>query len=326
MLASALAIGGIWLLGRGAEVPERDREHPELPVEPGRTPRKAPAQSPDLPAAVSEKAAKLAQSWQRALAAPDPARKRAALDSVLGGLEAGDPETALAAMHSLYAGLRAQEALGEDVEALRAKLRPAVLRRLDSPHSEVRAAALSALQAVGVGPGDSDRLLGLARDPSPLVRARAAGAIRLIFPPRPSAAAARTALGLVNDSDPRVVRAALAAFGGASLGPEWEARILELSGDPRYALDAIRSGLGPMPDKSDAALGLLLRAAAGTSPALRSAALGALGQGVPIDRRPKVAAEALRLAALRRLGERPDLTPGSRKELARTLAAIERRQ
>lgn len=231
-----------------------------------------------------------ARPWfQDVLESEDAARREAALASIRSALADADESQNLS-------GLIALGQLG-DIEFDKASFRSAVTRHLDAQEPRTRRAAYFALLSTGAEPGDLDRAIRLAYDPSREVRAYASQLIASYCHDDFSGDAGSAILHLLATEDPRELREALRGLLGVRVPPDVEARILELSRSPERQIqqDALYFGVSVLVEKSEAVVDRLIEILRGPNVNDAGRALWGLGQQVPAALQSKVADALLAL-------------------------------
>ena len=175
---------------------------------------------------------------------------------------------------------------------------------LESADPQLRLLAAQSLVAAGVQTGDVERLIALADDPDSHMRETIASLIvAALEKDLTSPSAADAVLGLLSDDDRIVQDATIRSLWGARFSPELEARIIDLSREPRGSYNALYYALSTQPTKSEASVSRLIEFLSDrdTHNVGGRAAWG-LGYGVAAEQQELVAEAALKVVAARSEG------------------------
>jgi hypothetical protein len=227
----------------------------------------------------------VAQPWIEAVHEPDEGRDTA-LGLVREALSSEDEAQQLAALVFLRQV--------DDVAFDRPSFRPLVLPVVREASGPLLVAALDALHAVDPRPADLALVhAAWERDPAGLGY-QTLRLLRTFDEGRLEGRSEEIALACLADVDGRRVNLQLHGLWGARVGPELEARVLELarSSDPQIRHAALYFGLATFEDKSGPVVEALIEALADPDPDRSERALWGLGRGVPRERQSRVA-EAL---------------------------------
>ena len=210
----------------------------------------------------------------------DGVRRATALDEIRAALDSGDPPREAAACGALAR-------LGEvkfDKAPFRAPVH-AIARRASG---ELRVRALEALHETVHYPEDLELALALADEPEP--HPSASRVLHLFSGGDLTGRAGDAVERLFADEDRARLREVMRGLWGARVSPEIEARLLELSRDPRHSHDAIYFGLSTLKDKSRAVVERLIEVLGDPNPNDHGRALWGLGNGVRAEHGHLVAA------------------------------------
>ncbi|MCX7050179.1 MAG: SUMF1/EgtB/PvdO family nonheme iron enzyme [Candidatus Sumerlaeota bacterium] len=151
------------------------------------------------------------------------------------------------------ARLKALGALSElrDVPFERGPYAERARKALKDEAPAMRAAAVTALGAIGEAPGDLEAMASLADDPSEAVREFLPQSLCALGG-RPAPPVVIATLGkMLNDSSRNVIEAAIGMLIGCPFTPAMEKRVIELSRDEEHGHSAIYFALSPQLDKNE---------------------------------------------------------------------------
>ena len=233
------------------------------------------------------RSSEIAQPWVDGIRAlgPDAAERRAtALEEVRAALAGSDGERQLAALHAL--------ARVGDVEFDKASFRPLVLPYARDGSGALLSAGLFALQTTDRRPEDLELVHAAWDRDQAAVRDWVLHLLKSYGGGKIDGRSEQIALEVLAEVDGRAVNQELNGLWGARVGPELEARVLELarSQDRELSHGALYFGLSTFQEKSEPVVDALIAALSDSDFNNSGRALWGLGHGVPAELQPKVAA------------------------------------
>jgi len=234
------------------------------------------------------RARNLAKQWsEAAMQTRDAKRREGALEEIRVALDSTDAAR-------VQAGLWSVVQLHE-LEFDRSGLRPGILRALESDDAATRRGAMVALRIDPRPDEDVPKLLAMADDEDPAVRAALPNLLRLYGNGKLHGASAEAVVKVLEGADRRTRRTVLSGLWGADADERIVEHCLQLAKDPRTQHDAVYFGLSTFNPKSPAVVKELLAVLEGPDSQTASRASWGLQTGVQEPEHAAVADAYLRM-------------------------------
>jgi hypothetical protein len=170
----------------------------------------------------------------------------------------------------------------------RARFRPLVLSLLKSSNPQIRGLALDVVPGAEATTDDLPKIIELAKDPSPNVRARVGLAMILTGKGQEKERIAPTLVRLLRDTQPQVIEQTIRCMWGEYSSPDLDQQLIDLAGQPPLHHNAVYFGLSTMRSKSPAVCRRLVEELNDTDWNNSGRAAWGLGFGIAGEAKPLV--------------------------------------